>query len=49
MKKKSHWKPSDEQMRSLCRAINVLIDINEHSDAKILTSLYNDIKKLRKK
>jgi len=41
------WKPSDEQIESLCRAINVLIDINEHSDAKILTSLYNDIKKLR--
>ena len=41
------WKPSDEQMRSLSNAINVLHDLHENTDSGFLVSLYNDLKKLK--
>ena len=47
LKPQNHWKPSDEQMRSLSNAINVLHDLHENTDSGFLVSLYNDLKKLK--
>ena len=42
-----HWKPSEEQMKSLAQAVGTFATF-EHlkDDSKVLTSLYNDLKKL---
>lgn len=47
LKPQSHWKPTDEQMRSLSNAINVLHDLRENTDYGFLVSLYNDLKTLK--
>lgn len=47
LKLQNHWKPSDEQMRSLSNAINVLHDLRENTDYGFLVSLYNDLKTLK--
>ena len=40
-----HWKPSEEQMKSLAQAVGTFAAF-EHlkDDSKVLTSLYNDLK-----
>ena len=45
--KEKQWKPSDEQLKSVRIAVNVLKDLNEHTDANNLSCLYNDLKKLK--
>lgn len=47
LKPQNRWKPSDEQMRSLSNAINVLHDLRENTDYGFLVSLYNDLKTLK--
>ena len=46
LKFRKTWKPNIVQLRSLQGAINMLHDLNEHSDVKALNSLFEDLKKL---
>ena len=48
---KSHWKPSEEQMNYLCAVVDEAkrkhnISVSGYPPARILESLYNDLKKL---
>lgn len=49
LKPQNTWKPSDEQMKFLQKCIEVYNEVTFPTEVRVLSSLYNDLKKLRKK
>ena len=47
LKERRTWKPSDEQMKFLQKCIEAYNEVTFPTEVRVLSSLYNDLKKLR--